>query len=136
MKARVNKTSTKCYSKKEKREVPNEDTQRGKTRINVHLLALIRGSGCVGGQRFGGLRLKLQPQGLMQRGSVCLCVGPRHMIQFQVKAVYPENRCAVGRAMNQTSNIGCAVHSCVFVTNRNGFIQPSISLQALFFHYN
>lgn len=58
------------------------------------------------------------------------------MIQFQVKAVYSENRCVVRRAMNQTSNVGCAMHSCVFVTNQGGFIQPSVSLQAIFFHCN
>lgn len=39
--------------------------------INFLFSALIRGSGCVGGQRFGGLKSKLQPQGSMLGESLC-----------------------------------------------------------------
>lgn len=47
-----------------------------------------------------------------------------------IQTIYSENRCVVRKAMNQTGTVA-APHVCL--TNQNGFIQPSASLQAIFY---
>lgn len=74
-KEKVSEQKSTVKKKNRKSGGNNQDRWRSQTRINVRFSALIRGSGCVGGQRFGGLKLKLQPRGSMWRESGCVCVG-------------------------------------------------------------